>query len=533
MAPNFSLTWDTSGLLFSDHSSLLSYAGILISSTVLLSVYYVTCYLRSPLRRYPGPALAGFSNLWRFYHIRQKKFHLVTQDLHSKYGPVVRIAPNVLDVDYPELLKVVFGIKGEWRKTESVLASSSLVNGNIALNLFSQMDPEIHARWKKPVAKYYAVTGVAPLEGHIDRTVELLCAEMDKRFLGEKGEGVIDLGKWMNFYSWDSIGALTFSQPLGYLSSGKDFDGTLLTAEKSIDYFATCYSFPFLDRLMDKNPFALFRKLGPPGFGPITGRTLERMIARAKGEDKDVHWADQPDYLDKFVEAKQLYPEIVDDNVLVGYVMNNMIAGADTTASVMRAAIYYSLKDGKKVWNKLSEEVLGKFGNEEGPVSYKAARGFEYLDAVIKEALRIQPAVAFGLERYVPKGGVTLPGDKGGFVPEGAVLAFNPYILNHNKGVFGEDADEFRPERWLKGVGEAKEKYEERLQAMNNAEFSFGGGSRLCIGKHVALMQLYKVLATLVLLYDLELVDPEREWKVINSMFIRHEGLDVRIKRRM
>ncbi|KAK4223066.1 cytochrome P450 [Podospora fimiseda] len=503
---------------------------------ILLIVYYLLTYFTSPLRRYPGPLLAGFTNLWRVYYIRQKKFHLVTEELHKKYGPVVRIGPNVLDVDYPELMKVVFGVKGEWKKTGSVLASSTLVGGKIALNLFSQTDPEIHAKWKRPVAKYYSANAVASLEGHVDRTLNGFLEEIEKRFLKEKGEWSegVDLGKWLGFYTWDSIGALTFSENLGYLSTGRDFDGTLLTAQKSMDYFCTCYGLPILDRLLDKNPFAVFRKFGPPGFGPIAMRTIKRIMARVEGKDKDFHSADQPDYLDKFLEAKKLNPEVVDDNVLFGYLMNNMVAGSDTTANVLRATIYHGLKDGKRVWNKLSEEVLHKFraaGN--GPVDYKAARGLEYLHAVIKEALRASSPVALGLERYVPKGGVTLPGEHGWFVPEGAILAFNPWVMNHNKMVFGEDADKFRPERWLKGDGETQKQYERRLVMMNNYDFTFGGGSRSCIGKHIAFMQLYKVLATLVLMYDLELLDPEREWQVYNRLFITQEGLEVRMKRRM
>lgn len=45
---------------------------------------------------------------------------------------------------------------------------------------------------------------------------------------------------------------------------------------------------------------------------------------------------------------------------------------------------------------------------------------------------------------------------------------------------------------------------------------SFGVGSRMCIGKHLGLIQVHSVVATLALRYDMELARPEREWKVIN-----------------
>ncbi|KAK4460477.1 cytochrome P450 [Cladorrhinum samala] len=523
--------------------SLLLFSGAVLFSTVAIALWCVVSYLlNTPLRRYPGPRLAALTNLWRFRCMRGGNYHKVTGELHKKYGPVVRVGPNVLDIDYPELLKTVFGISGEWRKTESVLASSSLVGGRVAYNLFSQMEPEIHARWKRPVAKFYSANGLTEFEGHIDKIIALLCEKLDERFPSgtgrEKGgwSKGFDLGDWIRFYTWDSIGTLTFSQPLGYLASGADFDGTLSAAEKATDYFVTCYSFPILDRLMSKNPIPLFRKLGPPGFDPSAAVAAQRWAARAKGADKDVHSADLPDYLDKFLEAQRAHPDVIDDVVLFGYLMNNMIAGADTTAAALKSAIYHGLKDGKRVWTKLRGELaraglsLGEGGVN---VSYKAARAVPYLEAVIRESMRFHSPIGMGLERYVPEGGVTLPGEAGGYVPKGAVLAFNPAVLARNVDVYGQDADRFRPERWLRADGESQNEYEQRMLAMNNADFTFGGGSRICIGKHMALMQLYKLLASLVLVYDMELVDPEKEWRVIGSMFIRQEGLDVRIKRRL
>jgi len=50
-------------------------------------------------------------------------------------------------------------------------------------------------------------------------------------------------------------------------------------------------------------------------------------------------------------------------------------------------------------------------------------------------------------------------------------------VVQFNKEVFGEDAHEFRPERWL----ESEDKY----HAMNKAMMVFGAGTRTCLGKHV------------------------------------------------
>jgi len=110
--------------------------------TVFLVLFWaVWSYFTSPLRAYPGPFLAsksvprgyttcfvctnqqltailcqGWTNLWRLYHISQGSFHKVLERLHRQYGPVVRIGPNVLDLDAPEVLRTVFNTKTDWKK---------------------------------------------------------------------------------------------------------------------------------------------------------------------------------------------------------------------------------------------------------------------------------------------------------------------------------------------------------------------------------------------------------------------------------
>jgi cytochrome P450 len=142
------------------------------------------------------------------------------------------------------------------------------------------------------------------------------------------------------------------------------------------------------------------------------------------------------------------------------------------------------------------------------------------------------PGVALSLERYVPEGGYRF--QNGEFVPQGAIVAVNPYLVCRHKSVWGPDAGVYRPERWLRDEegGETEAQFDARLRKMNDADLSFGAGSRICIGKSMGLMQVYKVVATLATLYDVELVDPEKDWKVINSWFPRQEGLDVRISQR-
>lgn len=331
----------------------------------------------------------------------------------------------------------------------------------------------------------------------------------------------------MSADTWDVVGATTFSEPIGYLDKGYDFDGTLSNADKAMDYFCVVGTMPFLDHVFDKNRYY---RMGPPGFNTITGISIQHLIDRYQGKDKDTHDPSTPDYLDKFIEAKKADPDFVDDAQIISWLMVNMIAGADTTAITIRSAIYFSLRN-PRVWARLTEEIRAADFRGRTPPSYKEARALPYLEAVVREALRMLPGVSMTLERYVPAGGHTLP--NGDYIPPGNIVGMNPYVTNRNKSVFGEDADDFRPERWLRDEqgGESEESFQSRLTRMNKSDLSFGGGSRICIGRNMGLFQTYKVLVTLLTLYDIELAT-DKEWTIINSWFPRQEGLEARISRR-
>jgi cytochrome P450 len=73
----------------------------------------------------------------------------------------------------------------------------------------------------------------------------------------------------------------------------------------------------------------------------------------------------------------------------------------------------------------------------------------------------------------------------------------NPWVLSRNEDVYGEDTEKFVPERWLQGKGEGKTEFEERTKRMQACDLSFGSGNRACLGRPLALIELYKVIVTI------------------------------------
>lgn len=411
-------------------------------------------------------------------------------------------------------------------------------------HLFSERDPNRHAAMKKPVARYYTMSNVLAMEHHFDAVINSLCLHIENRFAGTAKS--FDISDWLGYCkywldprpdapcgaelmipcidSWDAIGAVAFSKAVGYLDKGCDFDGTLAQAYSLMRSFSNVSMLPWFGHYFMHMPY-----IQVPGLTTVVERSIHHLKERVAQNDASFHDPSQPDMLDKFLETKAAYPGIADETV-VGWIMSLFLAGADSTTSALSSAMYHVLID-RAVWTRLRAELDEATTScpPGRPVSYQQARTSPYLEAVVREALRIVPGVSMPLERDVPAGGFTFP--SGGFVPQGVTLGVNPYIMARDS-VYGSDAHEFRPERWLRGPGEPIEKYQERLSAMNAADFVFGGGARRCIGQNLALIQLHKLVATLVTRFDIELVNPEKEWTMRGAWFPHLSGMVVKASKR-
>jgi cytochrome P450 len=119
-------------------------------------------------------------------------------------------------------------------------------------------------------------------------------------------------------------------------------------------------------------------------------------------------------------------------------------------------------------------------------------RELPYLSAVIDESLRTHPAAGLPLERITPAGGIQLSDF---FVPGGTNIGCSAWTLHLDKDLWGQDADEWRPERWL-------EASEGKKAEMKNSMFAFGAGSRTCIGKNISYLEMYKLVPAVLRSFD-------------------------------
>lgn len=97
--------------------------------------------------------------------------------------------------------------------------------------------------------------------------------------------------------------------------------------------------------------------------------------------------------------------------------------------------------------------------------------------------------------------------------------------MNRDKGIFGEDAHSFRPERWIDS--DPKD-----VTRMRTNMFTFGAGARNCIGKNLAMMQLTKIIVELYRNFEITLANPDKDWTVSGGWLTRQSDMDVVLTKR-
>ena len=133
-------------------------------------------------------------------------------------------------------------------------------------------------------------------------------------------------------------------------------------------------------------------------------------------------------------------------SALVAWTNSNIQAGSDTTGILLSAIFYYLLKNPESMARLRTELDTATIGDGSSEfVTWKESQTLPYLDACIKEASRLHPPIAFPLERTVPTEGATVGGQQ---LPGGTLVAMSTWVVNRDP-VFGEDANSWRPQRWL------------------------------------------------------------------------------------
>ena len=193
-----------------------------------------------------------------------------------------------------------------------------------------------------------------------------------------------------------------------------------------------------------------------------------------------------------------------------GEALLQVVAGTDTTATGLKTIMLHVMTNAA-VYSKLQAEIdenLSK-GSISSPIKDTEARQLPYLQAVIKEGLRMKSPAGGAFFKTVPPGGDVI---NGLLVPAGTDIGVSHLSFLHSKQIFGEDAGVFRPERWI----EADSEY---LAKMNSVvDLIFHSGKYQCLGKSVALMEFNKIFVELLRRFDFCVVNAEKPARITNAV---------------
>lgn len=215
---------------------------------------------------------------------------------------------------------------------------------------------------------------------------------------------------------------------------------------------------------------------------------------------------EKQDLLSKFLAAREARPEFMTDNLVQTMAVSMAFAGSETTAISLSAVFYFLLKF-PRVLENLRKEIDefargGGFRDyETGLVTWTESQKLPYLDACIKEAFRLHPAAGLPLERIVPPQGAEIAGH---FVKGGTIVGCSAWVIHRRKEIWGDDVDDYRPERWIAGDGPGQPDAN-MVKERNGMLFQFGMGSRTCLGKNISLLEIYKLVPSLFRRFEVSL----------------------------
>ncbi|KIX08689.1 uncharacterized protein Z518_03346 [Rhinocladiella mackenziei CBS 650.93] len=496
---------------------LITYLGIvLIVVFLLLSTLRVA--FRADLRKVPGPVVARFSGLYRLSLVYSGKAPLEYRKVHGKYGPIIRVGPNHVSIADPAAVPQIYGIGSNYLKSNFYVVFSPYYKDKPMESLFSTRDPSYHKNLKKPVAQLFSMTNTRNYEDYADECTKIFIDAMTDL----QGQSV-DLSVWLQWYAFDVIALITFQRKFGFMEQRRDVDHMIKNLEFALQYAKLVGQFPFLHRWLvgNKTFMRTLERLCGELPDPLSRfvEITEDEIARYDSEEKG---AGRTDFLAQ-LRAKEAKDGQIPYRDMVNHLSNNILAGSDTTAISLRACFYYLMKT-PAAYAKLVSEIDNADKNHQLStfVTYEECLKLPYLQAVMKEALRIHPGVAFPLERYVPPEGATICDLE---LSGGTNISMNAAVIHMNKDVFGDDTDQFRPERWV-------EASPEQLKYMDRSFMAFGYGARTCIGKNISILEMGKFIPQIFRYFDLEWASPDPEWKTDAAWFWKQSGVIVKFKPR-
>ncbi|KAL5496136.1 hypothetical protein ACEPAH_3053 [Sanghuangporus vaninii] len=512
----------------------------------------------SSLRDIPGPARTSFvkGNLGQMFSQEGWQFH---RDIVRQYGGVVKVyglcGDERLYVSDPKALRhIIIEDQDSYEESKFFTKTNLVCFGPGIVAVVGEQ----HRKQRKllsPVFNVHHLRGLTPIFYRISHElVDVLRRKFDDHGPGAQLE--VEMLYWLKRTALEIIGQGGLGYSFGSLDSI-----TRNEYSESVKNFA-----PTLFRLSILRQFLpFFSSIGPAWLRRVIVRILPikrvqrlREIVTVMDKTVRVIYAEKCSRLkagDSAVRAqmsegrditsillrentKSTEEDKLSDEEILGQMSTLIFAGQDTTSAAF-TRILQTLAEHPSAQTRLRNELLEAHTLARGDLDYDTLHTLPFLDAVVRETLRLYPPV-FMLHRVTTKDTVlplSVPiHTSNGRSPTSSIpLRKNANVIiaidaaNRRTDVFGPDAEQWRPERWLdRDAPESKDNKanshenshnkkgaRNKLPGVYSGLMTFLGGGRSCIGFNFAILEIKTLLATLIPAFHFELPEEkELAWKL-------------------
>ncbi|CAN8272765.1 unnamed protein product [Cochlearia groenlandica] len=248
----------------------------------------------------------------------------------------------------------------------------------------------------------------------------------------------------------------------------------------------------------------------------IFDQLLEKIILAKREELKIRSHGEFIDVLTYYMtldttKYKHLKPS--NDKFLRDTILNFLMAGRDTTSSAL-TWLFWLLSKNPKAMSKIRQEInknMPKFDHND-------LDKLVYLHGAVCETLRLYPPVPFNHKS--PAKPDLLP--SGHRVDENVKIVIPTYALGRMRSIWGDDAEDFRPERWVLDNGMLRHEPSHKFLA-------FSAGPRTCLGKKLTFLQMKLVAVEIIRNYDIKVVEGHKTEPVPSVLLRMQHGLHVNV----
>lgn len=458
---------------------------VLIATILSVVVYRIKFH---PLSHLPGPWFAVISPFFLYIICYLGIEARVMRYLHNKYKTqTLRVGTNSVSISDPNAMHEIYVAQGGFVKDDRY----ANFNMGPVVSIFSARDVDYRNVRAKSVAPLFAPSRLRKATQQGEVIGECIRELMDQFRELKRANGEVDI--------LDLCARLSIDVVTGYLL-GRRYDGLheddgLSLAERKDKKLSAN---PFVFSIVAYARFSLFPNwlfkytyaastwwASSPQVGQSVQRLGEYSDQLMKQTLMTPPKGDSHTCFDSTYQGRLLAAEISPFEAKV-QAQATIFAGADSTAIVLATILFY-LVQYPAVHRKLHDEV------ESEPAQKMDAAQLRYLRAVVKEGLRLGMTNPTRLTRVVPPSGLRVCGQT---IPPGAVVGCAAYVLHHDAEVFPEPF-EFRPDRWLDNQVPQSPPQKHR-ELMEKSMMPFGVGLRACLGKNLALQEIYEAVRAVV-----------------------------------